>query len=136
MRIEEEVSEDVRILRLSGELDATDVPEVAARLDAASSAKPGQVVLNLEGVRFTTVAVLGSLIRAQRRARRRGGKLVVSAPSKFVGRMVHALGLERALAAYPGDDDAIRHLRAGRDVVRPPAPLPGNRSDTPLPLAG
>jgi anti-anti-sigma factor len=136
MRIEEEVSEDVRILRLSGELDATDVAEVTAKLDAASSTKPGQVVLNLEGVRFTTVAVLGSLLRAQRRARRRGGRLVVSAPSKFVGRLVHALGLDRALLAYPKDDDAIRHLRGCRDVARPPAPPPGNRSDTPLPLAG
>ncbi|HEX5138250.1 MAG TPA: STAS domain-containing protein [Planctomycetota bacterium] len=122
MRIEEEIRDDVRILRLSGELDATDVDDVAARLDAASTARPCDVVLNLEGVRFATVAVLGSVLRAQRRARKRGGKLVISAPSPFVGRLVHAFGLEDRMRAYPRDDDAIRHLRAGRDAAHPRAP--------------
>jgi anti-anti-sigma factor len=124
MRIEEELSDDVRILRLSGELDATDVPEVTERLDAAGCAWPRKVVLNLASVRFATVAVLGSLIRAQRRARRCGGRLVVSAPSKFVGKLVHALGLDRTLAPYASDDDAVRHLRSDRDVARPCVPLP------------
>jgi len=135
MRIEEEVAGDVRILRLSGELDATDVAEVAARLDAASSTKPGKVVLNLEGVRFATVAVLGSLIRAQRRARRQGGRLVVSAPSRFVGRLVHALGLDGTVKTYPGDDDAIRHLRSKGEVSRPRAPCPGDGPGMPATAA-
>jgi len=126
MRIEEEIRDDVRILRLSGELDALDVEDVASRLDAASTAKPADVILNLEGVRFATVAVLGSVLRAQRRARKRGGKLLISAPSAFVGKLVHALGLENLVKAYPGDDDAIRHLRAGRDVTYPRAPCTPN----------
>lgn len=113
MRIEEQVSGDVRIVRLSGELDATDVPEITARLDASAA---GRVVLNLEGVRFTTVAVLGSLVRAQERIRRRGGTLALSAPSRFVERLVHALGLERTLTTYPRDDEAI-------DPERSHAPL-------------
>jgi hypothetical protein len=92
MRIEEELSDDVRILRLSGELDATDVPEVTERLDAAGCAWPRKVVLNLERVQFATV--------------------------------VHALGLDRTLAPYASDDDAVRHLRSDRDVARPCVPLP------------
>lgn len=132
MRIEEEVTGDVRILRLSGELDATDVPEVAARLDAAASAKPGRVVLNLAGVRFATVGVLESLVRAQRRARKRGGKLVVSAPSRFVGRLARSVGLDRAFLAYPRDDDAVKHLSSCEETARPRAPFPGST----MPLAG
>ncbi len=132
MRIEEEVSGDVRILRLSGELDATDVPEVAARLDAAASAKPGRVVLNLAGVRFATVGALESLVRAQRRARKRGGKLVVSAPSRFVGRLARSLGLDRAFLAYPRDDEAVKHLSSRDEPARTRSPYPGAA----VPLAG
>lgn len=132
MRIEEEVSEDVRILRLSGELDATDVPMVAARIDAAASGKPNRVVLNLAGVRFATVGVLESLVRAQRRARKRGGKLVVSAPSRFVGRLARSLGLDRAFLAYPQDADAVKELGSCDEAARPRAPYPG----TVMPLAG
>lgn len=123
MRIEERISGGVRILRLAGDLDAPDVAQVAREIDATSPAGAVRLVLNLEGVRFASAAVLGHLAEARAKARKRAGDLVLSAPPKSLVRVLRVLGLDQVLRAYRTDDDAIRHLRAG--VVRSGASRPG-----------
>lgn len=96
MRVKEEARGDVRILRLSGEFDAVDLPDLAARLDAAGGAR--RVVLDLRDVRFATVGLVGCVLGARAKARGSGGDLVLGPSSRFVGRVLRALGLERELA--------------------------------------
>jgi anti-anti-sigma factor len=111
MRIKEETHGDVRILKLSGEFDTADVPVVAARLVAARGARARRLVVNLREVRFATAAAVGCLVAARAKARGDAGDLVVSAPSRPVGRLVRALKLGRALPAYPDDAAALAHYR-------------------------
>jgi anti-anti-sigma factor len=118
MRIVEESCGDVRILRLSGEFDATDVPEVAGRLDPRAG--PARLVVNMRDVRFATAAVLGSLVVARARLRRRAGDLVVSAPSEAVVRLIRTLRLDRVLPRHGDDAAAVRHLSANGAAARVP----------------
>lgn len=117
MRIFEENLADVRILRLMGEVDATDVPVLTAWL-----ARPGpsRVVVNLKDVTFATAAAVGSLVEARAELRRRAGDLAVSAPSEPVARLVHTLGLDLVLPRHRGDGDAVRHLRADAEAAHAP----------------
>ncbi len=119
----------VRILRLVGEFDATDAQALAARLDAAVSAGPPRLVVDLKGVRFASVALLGRLLAARAKARKRGGDLVVSAPSGPVRAILRVQGLGRALRVFAAEGDAIRHFvaaaaasdaGAGSQSIRPP----------------
>jgi anti-anti-sigma factor len=103
---------DVRILGLRGEFDAADVPGVAGRVDAALSSGAVRLVVNLAGVEFASAAVLGCLLAARARARRRGGDVVLSAPSGFVRRMLRLLRLDAMLEVFPGDAEAVRRLLA------------------------
>ncbi len=100
----------VHILRLVGEFDAKDAPRLAERLDAALSAGSSRLVVDLKGVRFASAALLGLLLAARAKARRRGGDLVVSAPSRPVQAVLSVPGLDRVLKVFPGDEEAVRHL--------------------------
>lgn len=98
MRILEESCGDVRILRLSGEFDAADVPAVAARLAAA----PGRVFVNLRDVTFASASALGYLLEAKSKGR--PGEVVLIAPSPSVRRLAHAVGLERMFPSHEEGD--------------------------------
>ena len=99
MRILEETCGDVRILRLSGEFDAADVPTVVARLDAA----PGRVFVNLRDVSFASASALGALLEA--RAKGRPGEVVLIAPSRAVRRLAKAVGLEWVFPSLEEDGE-------------------------------
>jgi anti-anti-sigma factor len=118
MRIEQEKPGAVRILKLAGEFDVTDLPDVAERLDAVNTPGGVRIVLNLKEVRFANAAVLGSLVGARARLLREGGDLVLSSPSNFLHGVLRVLGLDQVIPAYRSDGAAIRHLRA-RTGARP-----------------
>jgi len=121
MRIEKEVSGGVRILRLAGEIDAMDVPELADTLRAASAQGAVPVVLNLENVRFVTAAVLGCLIEARARAREQAGDVVLIAPSRFVEGVLRVLRLDRLLEVHRTERDAMGRLHARDRAASSPA---------------
>jgi len=100
----------VRIVRLVGEFDTRDAAALGERLDAAVSKGPARLVIDLKGVRFASAALLGRLLVARAKARRRGGDLVVSAPSRPVKAVLSVPGIERVLKVFPGDEEAVRHL--------------------------
>ncbi len=122
MRIVEEGSHGVRVLRLAGEFDAPDVPAVARRLEALSSVGAVRLLVDLAEVGFATAALLGCLVVARSNARKRQGDLVVSAASKPVDRVLHRLGRDQLLRMSRSDEDAIRHLGTGRGAARSGAP--------------
>lgn len=117
MRIEKEVSGGVRILRLAGEIDVLDVPELAHTLSDASSGGAVRIVLNLENVRFATAAVFGCLIEARAKARKQAGDVVLIAPSRFVEGVLRTLGLE----VDATERDAIRRLHVPDRATSSPA---------------
>jgi anti-anti-sigma factor len=110
MRIQEEISGDVRILRLVGDLDVPEAREVAKRLDAAGGRV--RLVLNLSGVGFASAAAFGTFVRAWAKARKQQGEVVVSAPSRFVRTTLKMVGLDGHVRVFPDDESALRHLRA------------------------
>jgi len=104
MRVIEEARGDVRILRLSGEFDMLDMPEVAAKLAATAGST---TILDLRNVKFATATLLGCLLRARADMRRQGGDLVLAAPSRFVRRVLSTLGVDRVLGPRRGDDATV-----------------------------
>ena len=109
MRIVEETCGSVRILRLSGEFDAADVPEFSKRLAAARSAGATRVFVNLRDVTFASIGAIGHLLEA--RAKGRAGDVVLTAPSEAVRRLAHAVGLDRMFPSREAEGVAGEPLR-------------------------
>ena len=85
------------VFRLRGELDLSTHHDMAAALDDALSRTEGQVVLDIEHLRFVDAHTLGMWERAALQLRDRGTELVLRNPSAIVRRMIDVLGLDRVL---------------------------------------
>lgn len=65
------------IVELRGELDMAGISLLERYLDAIESESPGFTVLDLRGLEFMDCSGVRSLLAAQRRTARRGGKLLL-----------------------------------------------------------
>ena len=64
-------------LRLDGELDLSSAPVFAARLAEIEAGEPELLEIDLRGLTFMDSSGLAELFGANRRARERGGRIVV-----------------------------------------------------------
>jgi anti-anti-sigma factor len=72
----------------AGELDLAAAPELEARLAEAESAAPRLIVVDMAGVGFIDSTGLRVLLGAAARARDRGGRFQVSAPTEQVSKLL------------------------------------------------
>ncbi|WP_240929899.1 STAS domain-containing protein [Streptomyces coryli] len=63
------------VVALSGELDAATCDRIGTELDALTSAPGSELLVDLREVTFADCTGLSPLLRAQRRARARGGRV-------------------------------------------------------------
>lgn len=101
------------VVRVAGDVDIDVVGELRAALDAAVEAHP-RVVVDLGGAGTIDSVGLSALVRGRQAARKRGGDLVLAAPSRFVRTVLHTMRLD---AAFPIFDSVAA-------AVEPPDPLP------------
>ncbi len=90
------------VVRVRGEVDLASVPALWEVLSLAETRlhgafADGPLVLDLRAVTFLDASGLGVLVRAARRARRRGGRVVLRHPSPIALRV---LELSRALPVF------------------------------------
>lgn len=88
-------------LALIGRIDVLTVSEVRERLHAAVDAGAGTLVLDLSAVDGIDATGLGVLVGTQRRAQRRGQRLVLRGTPPRFARLLRATRLQRVLPTEP-----------------------------------
>jgi anti-sigma B factor antagonist len=94
------------VVRLAGELDLYNAPEVREALRDAAAAGPPRLVVDLTEVSFIDSTALGALIDARRRLANRDAFLLAS-PGRAVQRALEVSGLDRHLSVRATVDDAL-----------------------------
>lgn len=90
------------VLVLVGDLDVHSAPLVQRAVAAAVADASGDVVLDLAAVSFVDSSGIGVLIACHKRARNRGSRLVLRAPSRRVARLLAVTMLDRVLTVEDG----------------------------------
>lgn len=125
MRIEVDLEGDVgAIVRLSGRLDASCIPDVRSRVIALLEAPmpgpgaPSDVVVDVADVQIGDAAALGLLLECHRRAVRHGRHLVVVNASERSRRLIRRSRLGRLMEPHPlGEQHGLDRVGATvRDV--------------------
>lgn len=111
------------VVAATGEVDLLTAPHLSVVVTAVAARGPAVVILDLGAVTFMDAAGLRIIARGAEQLTRRGGRLVLRAPSRLVGRLLEITGLE-AVVEIEGPLESSHHLG-----IRPPpttavAPLP------------
>jgi anti-anti-sigma factor len=93
------------VLKLAGELDLYNAPEVRAALADAIDGAPRRIVIDLSAVEFLDSTALGVLIEARSRIGR--DALALAAPQHETRRALQVSGLDRHLPVHDSVEDAL-----------------------------
>jgi anti-sigma B factor antagonist len=115
---------EVTLLTFEGEFDALDLATIAARIDTLIATGHVRLVWNLRRVTFITSSAVGLLIRTRDRLCGKGGDLLLSAPSPFVRKALHTLGLDELLEVFASDEAAIARFHGDEPGDPPPSSRP------------
>ncbi|MFD9497365.1 STAS domain-containing protein [Streptomyces sp. NPDC060005] len=96
----------VRVLGLSGEIDADNADILRQALDADDGAS-SQTVLDLGAVTFIDSSAVSVLASARRDAAAVGGGLRMAALTAPVARVVGIVGLDTIIPCYPTPSEAL-----------------------------
>ena len=104
--IEVSRNDDAVVVRLRGEIDLANAPEVRRALLDAVAGAPGRVVVDLAAVEFMDSTALSTLLEA--RARMRDPRhLLLAAPGLEARRALEVSGLDRHLGVHGTAEDAL-----------------------------
>lgn len=134
--VQVDVGDDVVEMRATGEVDIATVGVLRSALWAAP-ARP-LLRLDLSGVRLLSAAGVRALVAAHRRARARGGELVLVDPAPMVARVLHVTGLDRVIPVRAGAASTATGPVAPAPLALRPGllvPLVAERGSASAPLA-
>ena len=92
-------AEDVTVVRLAGELDLYNAPELREALVGLAAERPARLVLDLAEVEFVDSTALGVLIEARSRMENRKAFLL-AAPGFETRRALQISGLDQHLTVH------------------------------------
>jgi anti-sigma B factor antagonist len=102
------------VIAVSGDLDLSVAQLLrTALLDALAEGTPPYVVLDLSRLEFTDSTGLGLIIAGHKRAKSRGGMLVLAAVPPSTAALIRVAGLTRIFPPYATVGDARAALLAG-----------------------
>ena len=84
-----------------GELDLVTAPTLADAISSLERLQPPRVLIDFTGITFIDVAGLRVLLDAARRARARGGELVLRRPSPPISRILRITALDQSISIAP-----------------------------------
>jgi len=113
MQITVEPRENFNVLHLRGEFDTFYCPALQSEVDSLIAAGVRRVALNLRLVTFINSTALGAIIKASKTLTAKGGKMVISRPSKFCRDIIEKVGLDRVVPIYDSDEEAGAALLQG-----------------------
>ena len=94
------------------EFTTTGIDAVGRQLETLIERGVTRIVFNIDGVEYANSSAVGMLIKVRQTLRESDGDLVLSAPSAEFRRIITTLGIQRVLAMYPTDAEAIEHFAA------------------------
>jgi len=107
MHITVESHEDHAILHLRGEFDSYYCPLFMEEVEQARADGARNVVVNMRMVKFINSTALGAILRVSKQLAQSGGKLAISRPSPFSRDILTKLGMDRVVATFASDADAV-----------------------------
>ena len=111
MRIDEEARGGVLILRPAGRIGSENARAFEARLIDAVDPGPAKLVIDLSGVTLLTSAALRSLLKAARRAKPAGSRIVLAAMPAPVRAVFDASGFSSLFESHGSADAAVAAMR-------------------------
>jgi len=97
----------VKVINVSGFLDAHSFPEVEKALNTVVDKGSYHLVLNLGGLDYISSAGLGVLIGVAKKVREKKGDLKLSQLPEKIYRIVNLLGFSRILDIFNTDEEAL-----------------------------
>ena len=96
------------LIRVSGRVDSTVVPELEAALDKLLAANHHKLVLNMAEVTYLSSAGLRALMQVWKECRRHhGGDLHLAEVRPEVERVLELVGLRPSLTIYATESEAV-----------------------------
>ena len=102
--VTERTENNIVVVTCSGRFDAFTIDQVKPILDAATEAEPTNVLVNLGEVGFVDSSALSALVSGMKRARSKGGDLVICALQQPVRIIFELTRLDKAFTLV--DDEA------------------------------
>jgi anti-sigma B factor antagonist len=107
---EESLGPERHVVAVGGELDLFTSPQLKQRLADALDSGKLQLVVDLSETTFVDSSALGALIGALRRARERGGRLVLVSQGPEIARTMELTGLDQVFDIRATREDALAEL--------------------------
>lgn len=111
------------VVRLTGDIDMSVVPELRSSLDEAMDGGCDNVVLDLTEVVYADSSALGLLVWLDHKLRPAGGRLVLAGASSDVARILELSGLVTVAASIAMSDDVSTALDGLELPETPSEPL-------------
>jgi anti-anti-sigma factor len=111
------------VVHVHADVDAS-IATCLRRTLADAIDRHAHVIVDLSGASTLDPAGLGVLVRAQRRARRRGGTVCFAGPSRYVVTVLHTMRLDAVFPLFDDCPSALEWLR--REAAG--AAMPATRS--------
>jgi anti-sigma B factor antagonist len=107
MKIEVQSLKRVELITVSGRIDSSNANEFDAALKELTDRGEYQLVLNMEGVDYTSSAGLRAMVSALRECKKHNGDLRLSSPSERVSEVLNLAGLNSLFEIYDDDVEAV-----------------------------
>ena len=114
MKLDWKQSEGVTVVHVRGALDRVTIPKISGTLDSLLALGQTRLVLCLKDLEFIDSRGVAYLLDMTRRARERGGDLMLAEPCEFFRKLVRTLGVDRVLRLADHERDAVRSFAAAR----------------------
>jgi anti-sigma B factor antagonist len=101
------------VVHVQGQVDLYVAPDLKVRLLDALDRADGRIVVDVTESTFIDSSALSTLFSAHRRARRRGGRVVLVNPSGEIARMLSITGLDAILDVVESVPEALALLDSG-----------------------
>lgn len=107
---EEVLGEDVRVFRVTGDVDFDVAPQLKKRIVSRVEAGDRQLIIDLSGVGFIDSTAIGVLVASLKRLREAGGSLLVVCDNEDVRSIFETVGLESVIPLHRSHEDAFAAL--------------------------
>ena len=109
MEITVTVKNNIAIVALKGNLDATTADQVTTELGngAESGSTGANIIIDLSGIEFMSSAGLRTILAATQDARSAGGDLRLAGGDKNIKRVLDFSGFTKIIKYYDSVDDAV-----------------------------
>lgn len=119
MEIKYEMTDDILIARLSGEMDHHSAADTREDIDQAITVfQAGKLILSFDHLTFMDSAGIGVVMGRYNKMREKGGRLFLAGGSEYVRRILGMAGVYTLAKHYETVEDALRVLKEEQEPDR------------------